>query len=133
MTLYFSDLLRDYLNDAIEAYIGTACRLKGYSGTVPTNETTALGAQVVLFDITCPSDWMAASSGGVKSLSGTWSDATADAGGTCSFFRIYKSDNTTCAMQGAVSTSGAELNLTTTTIVSGQPVSVTQFDLTAPG
>lgn len=130
--MYFSDALRDHLNDQIEAFIGASAELKIYSGSAPANEAASLSGNTLLAEVPCPSDWMAASSGGVKSLLGTWSDSSANASGTATFARLTKADDTV-VIQITVGASGAELNLTTASIVSGQPVTITQFDLTAPG
>ena len=56
---------------------------------------------------------------------GTVSNGTAVASSTATFFRIVKSDGTTVVMDGSVGTSGADLNLNTTTISSSQVVSIT--------
>ena len=57
---------------------------------------------------------------------------TASAGGVASFFRITTSGGTE-KVQGTVGTSGADLNLITTTIANAQPVSITSWTITAPG
>jgi hypothetical protein len=57
-------------------------------------------------------------------------DASANATGTATWFRIVKSDGTTFVMDGNVGTSGSDLNLTTTSIVATQPVSVSSFTIT---
>ena len=41
-----------------------------------------------------------------KSANAITQDSSADATGTASFFRLYKSDGTTCVLQGTVGTSG---------------------------
>jgi hypothetical protein len=45
---------------------------------------------------------------------------------------MTKADGTTVVCDGDVSTSGASLNLNTTAIVSGGPVNITSFSITAP-
>jgi hypothetical protein len=56
--------------------------------------------------------------------------ANAAATGTASFYRLLKSDGTTVIEQGTVGTSGADLNLNTTSIVSGGPVAVSSKTFT---
>ena len=52
-------------------------------------------------------------------------DTSADAGGTAAEARIKNSDGTVIVSGLTVGTSGANLNLVTTTIVAGQPVRLT--------
>ena len=58
------------------------------------------------------------------------SDTSADNTGTATFFRALESDGTTVVFQGTVGTSGAELNLNTTSIVQLGTVSVTSLTYT---
>jgi len=101
MAFQFSTTARNAALDAIETAIGTSAVLKIRSGTVPADCGTA-DAGSVLATLTLPSDWLAAASGGSKSKSGTWEDASADATGTAAHFRIYASDGTTVHMQGTI-------------------------------
>jgi hypothetical protein len=57
-------------------------------------------------------------------------DSSANATGTATWFRITDSTGT-CCVDGNVGTSGAELNLTTTSITATQPVTVTSATITA--
>lgn len=90
-----------------------------YSGTVPTDADTALSGNTMLLEYALASTAFAAASGGSKAMAAV-SAASAAASGTATFFRLYKSDGTTCVYQGAVGTSGAELIVSSTTITSGQ-------------
>lgn len=131
--LQFSVAVRNAMLDQIESTIGTSAVLKIWTGTQPANCGTAdSGTQLV--NMTLPSDWMGAAAAGVKSLSGTWEDASADDTGTAGHFRIYESTATTCHIQGTCGgpSSGEDMELDNTSIQSGQTVTVTQFDLTAP-
>lgn len=118
--------------DAYETAIGTSPILKIRTGAKPANITDADSGSV-LATINLPSDWMAAASGGVKVKSGTWEDTSADADGTAGHFRIYASDGTTVKAQGTVTnTSGSgPMKINNTSIVTGQPVTVVTFTLTA--
>lgn len=127
----FSTALRDALNDLIETTGGTTPKLKGYSGSKPTNISDA-ATGTLLFNITLPSDWMAASSGGVKSMSGTWSDSSADASGTLGYWQLETSGGTVVA-RGTVGVGSGELQLASLSIVATQPVNITSFSWTAPG
>jgi hypothetical protein len=132
MAFQFSTAVRNAALDAIESTIGTAPTLEIRSGTVPAN-CAAADSGTVLATMTLPSDWLAAASGGSKSLLGTWQDASADATGTAGHFRIKNSG--TCHMQGTVTATGdgGDMTLDNTSIASGQQVTITSFTLTAGG
>jgi hypothetical protein len=66
----------------------------------------------------------------VLTLNAIAQDPSANASGTATWFRIVQSGGSNFVLDGDVGTSGSDLNLTTTTIVSGQPVSVTSFVIT---
>lgn len=128
MAINLSTEVRNARLDAIETVAGTSPILRIRSGTMPTACSDA-DAGTVLSEITLPSDWMGAAASGVKTKSGTWEDASADATGTATHFRLYKSDGTTCVMQGTVGTSGADMIVLTTSFVATQPFTVTSFTL----
>ena len=134
MAFQFSTTARNAALDAIETAIGTSAVLKIRSGSVPADCGTA-DAGTVLATLTLPSDWLAAASGGSKSKSGTWEDASADAAGTAGHFRIYASDGTTVHMQGTITATGGggDMTLDNTSIASGQTVTITSFTLSAGG
>lgn len=133
MSLQLSTTVRNALLDAIETAIGTAPILKIRSGSAPAN-CAAADSGTVLATATLPSDWMAAASGGSKSLSGTWQDTSADATGTAAHFRLYDSGGTTCHAQGTVTATGGggDMTVDSTSFTSGQSFTVTSFTLTAP-
>lgn len=130
MAISLTTALRNTLLDTIESQVGTAARLRIYSGTAPADANAAITG-TLLADMTLPSDWMNAASGGTKTLLGTWSDTSADATGTAGYFRILNNAATTTFLQGLVGTSGSDLNLSSTAITSGGTVSITGFTLTA--
>ena len=134
MAFQFSTTARNAALDAIETAIGTSAVLKIRTGTVPADCGTA-DAGSVLATLTLPSDWLAAASGGSKSKSGTWEDASADATGTAAHFRIYANDGTTVHMQGTITATGGggDMTLDNTSIASGQQVTITSFTLSAGG
>lgn len=107
------------------------------SGSRPANAATA-PTGTVLASITLPADALAAASAGTKAKSGTWSDTSADATGTATWFRIRASGDsgTTSEAQwridGDVGTSGADLNLDNTSIAAAQSVTINTFTFTLP-
>ncbi len=120
--------------DAWEVETGTGAIIKGRSGAAPATCATA-DSGTVGFTITCPSDWLNAASSGTKTKLGTWSDASADATTSVAHFRVYKSDGTTCTMQGTITVTGGggDMTLDSVSITAAQVVSITSFTLTAPG
>lgn len=130
-TLQLSTTVRNARLDAIETAISTSPIMKIRTGSMPADCATA-DSGTVLATLTLPSDWMAAASDGVKSLSGTWQDASADDTGTAAHFRIYDSGGSTCHLQGDITDTlgtGA-MKLTSTSLTAGQSFTVSSFDLT---
>lgn len=119
----------DSLVDRVDAGAG-AGKVRIYSGSVPTDADTALGAQVLLAELIMSDPAFGAavdsSPGATATANAIANDASADATGTATFFRILDSDNNVVA-QGAVGTSGAELNLNTVSINIGVIVSITSM------
>jgi hypothetical protein len=132
MAFQFSVTARNAALDAIETTISTAPTLEIRSGSAPATCATA-DSGTVLATMTLPSDWLAAASSGSKALSGTWQDTSADATGTAGHFRVKASS--TCHIQGSVTATGGggDMTLDSTSITSGQQVTVTSFTLTAGG
>lgn len=124
---YEAATLRDAMLDAITTRAGNAALLRIYDGSRPATGGTAT---TLLAELTCGTPFAAAAVNGVLTLGAITQDASANAGGTATWFRIVQSDGTTFVMDGNVGTSGSDLNLTTTTIVATQPVSVTSFVIT---
>ena len=97
-----------------------------YTGTQPANANTALSGNTLLATLTFGNPAFGAAAAGVITANAIAS-GTAAATGTATFARLYKSDGTTVVMDVTVGTSGAGINLNTTSIVTGGLVSVTSF------
>ena len=132
ISLQLSVSVRNAILDAFESTIGATAVLKIKTGAAPATCATA-DSGTVLASITCPADWMAAASSGTKAKSGTWQDASADNTGTAAHWRLYASDGTTCGAQGTVTATGGggDMTLDSTSITSGQTVTISTFTLTA--
>lgn len=117
--------------DAITTAVGASGLLKIYDGTQPTNPQTSLGAQVLLVTLTLSSTFAPASSSGVLTANAIGT-VNAVATSTASWYSLQTSAGGRI-VEGSVGTSGADLNLNTTSIVSGGPVAVTSFTYTGPG
>lgn len=115
--------------DAMAALLNTGY-LRIYDGTQATDANTAVGAQTLLAELRFGATAFGSGSNGVATANAITADSAANATGTASWFRALKSDGTSVVCDGSVGTSGADLNLNTTSIVSGAAVSVTSFTLT---
>lgn len=122
---------RNTMLDALNAILNSGV-LRIYSGTEPATPETALSGNTLLAELTIGATALAAASAGAATFNAITADSSADATGTATFFRIFSSDGTTVRFQGTVGTSGADLNLNSTSITSGGTVSVTSLSLTLP-
>jgi hypothetical protein len=124
---YDTTSIRNAMLDAITTRAGANALLRIYDGTRPARGGTAT---TLLAELTCGATFAPAASAGVLTLNAIAQDPSANASGTATWFRIVQSGGSNFVLDGDVGTSGSDLNLTTTTIVSGQPVSVTSFVIT---
>ena len=126
MALAYSTSVRNGMLDQITSAIGASGLLRIYDGTRPASGGTAttLLAQLALSATSAPS-----ASGGVLTFNAITQDSSADATGTATWFRVTTSGGT-FVIDGSISTAGSDLNLTTTSIVATQPVSVSSFVIT---
>ena len=131
MAVQYSVAVRDAKNDAYETTIGTGAILEIRTGA-PPEDCAAADSGTLLASMTLPSDWMGDSSSGVKAKSGTWEDSSANATGTAGHYRIKNSGGTVCHEQGTITLTGGggDMTINNTSIVSGQPVTVTAFSKT---
>lgn len=126
MTLRYAATLRNAKLDAITTFAGNAALVRIYDGTQPATGGTPT---TLLAELTCGTPFAAAAAAGVLTVGTIIQDSSANATGTATWFRVVKADGTTHCIDGTVGTSGADLNLTTTSIVSGQPVQITSFTI----
>lgn len=129
MTVGLATALRNsrlnLIRDAIDAGAGAGF-LRIYDGTRPATGGTAttLLAELTYTDPCAPN-----ASGGVLTFSAITPDSSANASGTATWGRAV--DSTGAFVKDfSVGTSGADLNLNTTTITSGVQVSCTSAALT---
>lgn len=127
MAISLTTAVRNAMLDAVTTATGSAALLRIYDGTPPANANTALAGNTLLAELVCASPFAPGASSGVLTASAITQDSSANATGTASFFRVYASNGTTVIGQGTVSTSGADCNLNTVSLVSGGPVQVTSF------
>lgn len=98
-----------------------------YSGTQPADVGTALSGNTLLAELRFGSTAFAAATDGSKTANAITSDSSADATGTATFYRCFKSDGTTAVLDGSVGTSSANLILNTTSIQVGATVAISSF------
>lgn len=134
MTISYDDTTQKAKLDALDTMVGTSPLLRIYSGSAPATANASLSGNTLLAELAMASTPFGAAAGTgtvTKTAAAIASDTSADATGTATFFRIYKSDGTTCRIQGSVGTSGADLNLSSTSITSGGTVAVSSLVITA--
>ncbi len=100
--------------------------LEIYSGSVPADVNASLGAAVLLGSLTFGSPAFSVS-GGTATANAITQCASAAAAGTASFYRARKTGGGAYIEQGTISTSGADLNMNTTTVYLGGPIQCTSF------
>lgn len=122
------------LTESIDA--GTAAVINIYDSTVPADADTALGAQVLLAQLTCSATAFTsvadAAPGAIATFASITADSSANATGTASFFRILTQNAGTTIAQGTVGTATSDLILNTVSITSGSTVSITSATITLP-
>ena len=129
MALGFSTTLRNNILDEITGTVGASGLLRIYDGTRPA---TGGAATTLLAELTCNATFAPAASGGVLTLNAITADASANGTGTATWFRITTSGGT-AVIDGSVTATGAggDLELSSTSITTGDNVSVSTATFTA--
>jgi len=142
MALKLSTGLRDDMLDTNPFRTSLdASRLKIYSGAAPASADDAEGTELVDIgsahvDTHC--HFLAAAVAGVISKDANVWSGVAGATGTASYFRLVVNTDTgvlsttEIRLQGTIGTSGADLNMSSVSIVSGATQTIDTFDLTMP-
>lgn len=133
MATKLTNTIASLLADAIDNDANTSGpgKILVYSGSAPaTADSAVTGTLLATFTLNATAFGNA--SNGVITLNGVPLTVAASASGTAGYFRLTRGNGTTCILQGAVSTSGAEMNLNTTTITSGVNVTITSGTITVP-
>lgn len=132
MSLGLNVLLRNARLDQITAFVAASALLRIYSGTRPAT-AAAIGAAVLLAQLTCNATFAAASSSGVLTLNSIAPANSAAATGTAAWFRLVKADGTTFCFDGSCSTVAqgtGDLRLDDTNIVLGGTVAISSATVT---
>ena len=131
LNLQFSTELRTAQAQAIATVAGTSPILRVYNGTMPANCAASITG-TLLAQGTLPSTPFATASSGAISKTGTWtltgqSGASASAG---THFRLWKSDGTTCVLQGTWGVGTYDMQPDVNSITNGQTVTISTFTIT---
>jgi hypothetical protein len=109
-----------------------------YTGSQPASANDDVSG-TLLATLTLSADWIGAASSGTSTLAAITSDTNVDASGTAGWFRIYDvsegvggSSTTKKRIDGAVGTSGSDLNFNTTSFVAGGTAAISSFTITLP-
>lgn len=121
MAVGMSTTLRNARLDAITTAVGASGKLRIYDGSRPATGGTVT---TLLAELTLNATFAPAASSGTLTLNAITGDTSADATGTATWARIVTSGGTFVA-DCSVGTSGADINLNTTSIVTGATVTVT--------
>lgn len=116
----------DQITTAIDAGV-SAGTLTIYDGVRPA---TGGAATTILAELTFSDPSFPAASAGSMTANAITADASANATGTATWFRVATSAGA-AVFDGDVGTSGSDLNLNTTSITAGVNVAVNSFQLTA--
>lgn len=127
MAVTYNETLINNRLDQVTAFAGSAALLRIYDGVRPAFGGTAT---TLLAELVCGSPFAPAATAGTLTAGAISDDASADASGTATWFRVVQSNGTTAVIDGDVGTSGADLNLSSTGIVAGGTVSITSFVIT---
>jgi hypothetical protein len=114
-----------------EAALANGGTISIRSGTQPATPETAVTG-TLLATVSLNATAFGAASNGTITAAAIVGDVTADATGTATWFRMWRSDGTTAVLDGSVGTSGADLNINSIAIQAGAAVEVTALSITLP-
>jgi hypothetical protein len=142
-TVLFDDVIVEEILDGFTEIMRN-CKINVYTGAQPATANDAASG-TLLFTITKGGDgvtgleWNPASAGAASKPSGDSWAGTAVASGTAGWFRAYEegddpsgASTANARFDGSVATSGAQINMTSTTIASGAVQTVSSFTYTQP-
>ena len=130
LNLNFSTTIRNNQLDQNTSAIGSSGKLRIYDGTQPATVATAITTQVLLADLALSATAAPGASGGVLTFNSISNDSSADNTGTASWGSLLTSANVRVA-DFTVGTSGTDMIINNTSIVSGQVVSCSSLTITA--
>lgn len=117
------------LNAALDVLNGGFVEI--YDGAQPATPDVAVSTQTKLAKLTINATAFAPASAGTKTANAI-AAATALATSTATWFRAFKSDDTTAVIDGSAGTSGTDMVLNASAIVTGATVSITSWTISMP-
>lgn len=140
MSVQWGTTLRNGLLDQITTQYGNTPHIEIWSGSVPANCAAAsTGTKLAKIDVVgnvgVYDDAAASGSKNILAAASVPLSTTALATGTAGYYRVFKSDDTTCVEQGTVTVTGGggDMTIDNTSISSAQTVQITGFTKSAPG
>lgn len=128
MALGYIAVLRNNQLDEITTQAGASALLRIYQGARPA---TGGAATTLLAEMVCNATFAPAATGGVLTLNAIAQEDSALATDTATWFRLVQSNGTTHVLDGDVAVSGSDMNLNSTSIVTGGTVDITSATITA--
>ena len=129
MAIKLTAAVRNAMLNAVTTAAGGSALWRIYNGSQPAGPDTAISTQTVVSTLTCNGTFAPAAASGVLTLNAITQDSSA-VGGTATWFRMLTS-GATALIDGAVGTSGSDLNLNSTTIGAGAIVQISSATFTA--
>lgn len=133
MTIGMVEALRNARLDEITAAMDAgsgAAKLRIYTGPRPATGA-AITTETLLAELTFSDPSASGASGGVLTLDPITQDSSADATGTAAWARILDSDNNfVMDLSVGAAGSGADIELVSTSITTGQPVAIAAATIT---
>ena len=126
MAAGYNVLLRNAQLDALTTFAGNSGKLRIYSGSRPA---TGGAITTLLVELTMNATAFGAAASGVLTA-GAITSGTAVATGTATWARLFKSDGTTIVADLGVGTSGQEVTIATTSIVTSATVACSSLVIT---
>lgn len=106
-------------------------KLQIYGDSQPADANAAVGAQILLAELTFGNPAFAAALGGEAEANPITADASTNNTGTATWFRALKSDGTE-VFDGSVGMSGCDLNFNRVAIREGEEMTVISITYTQP-
>lgn len=129
--LFYDNTIKTGIN--AETPLANGGYLEIYSGSQPALNGSLTGTKLAKLPLSATAFAAAAASGGtVSAAANAITTENGLATGTAGYFAVLESDDATVVATGSVGTSNADLILSSLSIVSGVPVSVSALTLSQP-
>jgi hypothetical protein len=130
MAIKYSTAAREAQLTDLNTEIGTNAYIRIYSGTRPANVAASITG-TLLAELRGNASGFGTVGSGALTASAITADSSADATGTATHFRIFKSDGTTAVFDGTVGLSGCDCNIDALPVAAGAEVTCSSMTYTA--